>query len=437
LSFRINEDSKKPHERKVIMTDVNTSIPVIAIIDPGMTRHQIMSALQTQIEFHLVTVIDSVENAAREIRATQPEIIIIDHLVADQPTLDLVDDLCIQFPEKAVITLLPEGDTELAQKVMFAGARAFLVQPFTQVDFLSTLRRVYALEERRRLAKPPVVMGEPSASEPLQIITVFSPRGGVGCSTVAINLAVALHEQIDGRTLLMEGKLHFGHLGLMLNVRPRNSLAELIPHSNALDAALIEDVVVHHATGIEVLLSPSNIEMAQGIKPDDMLNILRGVRPLYDFIVIDSGSFLNENTVTLMDLSDRILLVANPDLASLHDVSRFIQISRTLGYPPGKVLVVLNRAGMLGGVKTKDIEAALHQPPFVTIPEDGTKAIRSLNRGVPMYFKYPRNPVSRSIRHLAKALADFGVEEQDKSKRRSPHTILPKYRERFSPSQAS
>jgi pilus assembly protein CpaE len=420
----------------VQMTDVKTSIPVIAIIDPGMTRHQIMSAFQTQIEFQLVTVIDRVENAAREIRATQAEIIIIDHLVADLPTLDLVDDLCTQFPERAVIALLPEGDANLAQQVMFAGARAFLVQPFTQADFLSTLRRVRALEERRQMVKPPVTIGEASSSEPLQIISIFSPRGGVGCSTVAINLAVALHEQIEGRTLLMEGKLHFGHLGLMLNIRPRNSLAELIPHANSLDAALIEDVVVQHATGIEVLLSPPNIEMAQGIKPDDVLNVLRGVRPLYDFIVIDAGSYLNENTVTLMDMSDRVLLVANPDLASLHDVSRFIQVSRTLGYPPGKVLVILNRSGMLGGVKTKDIEAALHQSPFAEIPEDGTKAIRSLNRGVPMYFKYPRNPVSRSIRHLAKTLADIGVEEKDKSRKSAAPSILPKLRDRYSPYQA-
>lgn len=420
------------------MTEGSSSIPVVAIIDPGMIRHQLMSAFQSQIDFQLVTVIENLENAVREIRALQPEIIIVDHIVADQLSLDVIDDLCIQFPNKSVIALLPENDPELAQQVMFAGARAFLVQPFTQVDLLNTLRRVYALEERRRMAQTPVAtIDDPGSSDPLQVITVFSPRGGVGCSTVAINLAVALHEQIDGRTLLMEGKLHFGHLGLMLNIRPRNSIAELIPHASSLDAALIEDVVVEHATGIEVLISPPSLEMSQGIKPDDMLNVLRGVRPLYDFVVIDAGSFLNENTVTLMDMSDRVLLIANPDLASLHDVSRFIQVSRTLGYPPGKVLVILNRAGMLGGVKTKDIESALHQPPFVEIPEDGTKAIRSLNRGVPMYFKYPRNPVSRSIRHLAKTLADIGVEEQSKTKRGSSPSVLPKLRERISPSQAS
>jgi pilus assembly protein CpaE len=419
------------------MPEVSSSIPVVVIIDPGATRHQIMSALQTQIEFQLITIMENLETVTREIRATQPEIIVIDHQVGGKSTLDTVDDICIQFPDKSVVALLPEGNPTLAQQVMFAGARAFLAHPFTQMEFMSTLRRVYDLEERRRLAQTPATIEDPSSSDPLQTITVFSPRGGVGCSTVAINLAVALHEQVDGRTLLMEGKLHFGHLGLMLNIRPRNSLAELIPHANSLDSALIEDVVVQHATGIEVLLSPSNIEMAQGIKPDDILNVLRGVRSMYDFIVIDAGNYLNENTVTLMDMSDRVLLVANPDLASLHDVSRFIQVSRTLGYPPGKVLVVLNRSGMLGGVRIKDIESALHQAPFAEIPEDGTKVIRSLNRGVPMYFKYPRNPMSRSIRQLAKTLADIGMEEQDKSKKRSSPSVLPKLRDRLSPFQAT
>lgn len=422
------------------MTDVSNAIPVVAIIDVGMERHQIMSTFQSQMEFQMVTVIDNLETAAREIRAIQPEMIIVDHIVSDQSTLDLIDELCIQFPDRAVIALLPENDPELAQKVMFAGARAFLIQPFTQVDLLGTLQRVHSLEERRRLVEPVFKSSSEAGSggtDPLQVVTVFSPRGGVGCSTVAINLAVALHERIDGRTLLMEGKLHFGHLGLMLNIRPRNSLAELIPHAYALDPELIEEVVEKHTTGIDVLVSPPNIEMVQGIKPDDMLNVMRGVRPLYDFIVIDAGNFLNENTVTLMDISDRVLLVANPDLASLHDVSRFTQVSRTLGYPPGKVLVVLNRAGMMGGVKTKDIAVALHQQPFAEIPEDGTKAIRSLNRGVPLYYRYPRNPVSRSIRHIARTLADIGVEEQEKSKRFSASSILPKFKERFSTTDAS
>jgi pilus assembly protein CpaE len=266
----------------------------------------------------------------------------------------------------------------------------------------------------------------------MKILSVFSPRGGVGTSTVAINLALSLHSQIESRVLLFEGKQLFGHLGLMLNIRAHNDLTDLIPHAGALDAGLVKDVVTQHASGIDVLLSPSDVQAGQGVRPEDLLNILRGIRNMYDFIIIDAGSHLNENTVTLMDLSDKILLITTPDLAALHDVSRFINVvSRTLSYPPEKLLTILNRSNMMGGVKSKEIEIALHHSIFAQIPEDETKVLRSLNRGVPLLFHYPRSPVSRSIRQVAKTLAEMSLGEEAGQMPLSSKA-LPKVRAKFS-----
>jgi pilus assembly protein CpaE len=136
---------------------------------------------------------------------------------------------------------------------------------------------------------------------------------------------------------------------------------------------------------------------------------------MYDFIVIDAGSYLNENTVTLMDAADRILLVTTPDLGALRDTSHFLHLSRSLAYPTGKLLTILNRAGMPGGVKTKDIANALHHDLYAKIPDDNSTVIRSLNRGIPLVFKYPRSPASRAIKHLALNLADIGSEEPFKA----------------------
>jgi pilus assembly protein CpaE len=227
----------------------------------------------------------------------------------------------------------------------------------------------------------------------------------VGCSTLSINLAVALHEQFEARVLLMEGKMIFGHLGLMLNFRPQNSIADLIPHAGALENTLVEEVVSQHASGIHVLLSPSDLNVAQGIRPDDLYNVIKAVSRIYDVIVIDAGSYLGDNTVTLMDASDRVLLITTPDLAALHDTSRFIQLTDTLGFPPDKVLTVLNRAGMQGGVKIREIENALQQKLFAQISEGNAKVIQSLNRGVPLVFSSPRNKMSKEIRSLALQLS--------------------------------
>jgi pilus assembly protein CpaE len=393
------------------MPEKNGSTPLVALVGSTSTHEQISNALDVQNEFQPVVILDTLNGWVKEIRAANPEVILIDSVMDGQPTFELIDDLTLQFPDAAIVAILANDNPLNAQKAMLAGARAFIVQPFTGVALLSSLRRVRDLENRRRYSQSTSGGADPSLAEPMQILSVYSPRGGVGCSTMAINLALAIHGQIESRVLLMEGKMLFGHLALMLNIRAHNDITDLIPHANLLDENLVRDVVVRHASGIDVLLSPTDVQAGQGVRPEDLLGILRAVRKMYDFIIIDVGSYLNENTVTLMDLSDKVFLLTTPDLASLHDASKFLQISRTLSYPPGKMLTILNRTGMLGGVKTKDIEAALHHEVFAYIPEDDPKVVRSLNRGVPHIYKYPRSPVSRSIRKIAKNVVELGLEE--------------------------
>jgi pilus assembly protein CpaE len=395
------------------MTPTKTPSRVVAIGDPNPTQQQITTALNSQEEFQLVDILSSSERLAREIGAAKAELILIDHQLGGQPTLDIIDDIALEFPEAAIIAILPENDSVLIHKVMLAGARAFLVQPFTQINLLSTLRRVRELEGRRRI-QPSLRSAGPEITRSLKTVTVFSPRGGVGSSMVAVNLAVALQEETNLRVLLFDGKLFFGHLAVLLNIRAQNTIADLIPHASSMDEALIHEVVVEHGTGVHVLLSPANVQTAQGIRPDDVYTVLMGLHHYFDLIVIDAGSTLNENSVTMMDAADRILLVTSPDLASLHDISRFIQMSQSLSYTPEKMLVVLNREGIQGGVSTKDIESALHSKVFAKIPEDSPNALRSLNRGLPLLVRYPRSPASRAIRQLAKVLTEVKIAEQSK-----------------------
>lgn len=386
------------------MNETANPTTVMAFVEAGTTQQQIRTAIASDGEFQLVSEQPGVNKAAQNVRSFMPEIILVDQRLGGQPSLDLVDELSLQFPEVPIVAMLEEEDTLQAQQFMLAGVRAFMIKPFTQVSLLSTLRRIRELEGRRQSTQSGSGPAASEKVEPLQILTVYSPRGGVGCSTIAINLAVALHEQLDVRVLLMEGKMLFGHLGLMLNFRPQNTIADLIPHAGTLDEGLVDEVISQHASGIHVLLGPSDLNVAQGIRPDDLYNVIKAVSRVYDIIVIDAGSFLNESTVTLMDAADRVLLVTTPDLAALHDTSRFMLLSGTLGFPPDKVLTVLNRAGMQGGVRRRDIESALHHPLFAQILEGNANVMRSLNRGVPLLYSSPRNPMSREIRTLAEKL---------------------------------
>jgi pilus assembly protein CpaE len=396
----------------MVIRDTDNQVRVIFIGEPGADQEQIRAALETQADFQLVKTLASLDKLVKEIHAAEPDMIMIAHEFGGQGTLDVIDDIVMQFPEIPLVAILPDSDSTRAQQVMLAGARAFITEPFTQVNLLSTLRRVRDLEGRRTKSQQvfdPVQRAE--TVRPLRTFAVFSPRGGVGCSTVAMNMAIELRAESGESVLLVDGKLFFGHLDVMLNIRARNTIADLVPHASLLDPGLIGDVVVGHTSGIDVLLSPTDVQVAQGMRPEDMYNIMNGIKKAYGYVVIDAGSALTENTVTMMDAADRILLVTTPDLVALHDASRFIQIGRTLSYPPDKTMIVLNRANLNGGVKPRDIETALRHEVFAQIPDDGANVIRSLNRGIPLVMQYPRSSATQAIQRLAAIVAQMGAGE--------------------------
>ena len=387
------------------MSQVGNPTKVIAFVEPGQVQQQIKTALGSDQGFELAAELHSMENAVQGVYAAAPDIVLVDDRLAGRSSLDLVDELTLKFPDTPLVALLDNENSGHAQQYLLAGFRSFLIKPFTQVNLLSALRRIQELEARRRAAQPGSDGRAQDRSSPIQVLTVYSPRGGVGCSTIAINLAVALHELLELRVLLMEGKMTFGHLGLMLNSRPQNTIADLIPHAGALDDGLLEEVVSEHASGIHVLLSSPDLSVGQGIRPNDLYSVVQAVSRAFDMVVIDAASHLDDNTVTLMDAADRVLLIATPDLAALHDASRFIQLSRSLDFPRNKILAVLNRAGIKGGIKTREIEAALHQSFFAMVAEGDARVIRSLNRGVPLLYGASRSAVSKDIRALAGQLS--------------------------------
>src|SRR5512135_3721446 len=153
------------------MSPENKQIRVVALCDPGPTLQQITEALSAQNEFTLTDIIASKEMLARQVRAAEPDILLVDSKLGGEPTLDIIDDLALQFPNGAVVAILPTNDPLVAQQVMLAGARAFLIAPFSQINLVSTLRRVTELEGRRQQTQSYVSSQVPEASRPLRSVT--------------------------------------------------------------------------------------------------------------------------------------------------------------------------------------------------------------------------------------------------------------------------
>ena len=388
------------------MSNLQDPIRVLSITSNELMWDIIKSVLEKETSYFLIDRQEMNHELMENIENLKPNCILLDYLISTPSLFDLIDNISSQFPEIMIVVVLPEDKISEANHVILAGARAFIIQPFNQKGLMDTLARIKELYHRSLKLRAEL----PIAESPIATrgtFVVFSPKGGVGCSTVAINLAIALKDELRQEVLLMDGKLLFGDLDIMLNLKTQNSISDLVPHIGTLDEGLIRDVVSDHVSGLKVLPAPANLVSAQGVHPEELHHILTSVQNVYPNIVIDSGNSLSENTVTLMDASHKIILVINPDIASLRDASRFIDICRTtLSLPKEKILLVINQHDQRDGLSREDIERSLHIKVFAALPWDPRVSLQSINRGVPILMQAQNNsPLRKAFLSMAKALA--------------------------------
>jgi pilus assembly protein CpaE len=355
------------------------------------------------VDFKFVDIIIPSESIIEDVRNADIDLLITDSNLGEFSVIDIIDQLISEIPGIPIVAILQDSSPNSAQQVMLAGARAFLLPPISGESLLSSLRRVDQIT-RPRFDHLHAVDKQPPSPEELAVFTVYSSQGGAGCSTIATNLAIALQKRTGSKVLLLGGDLFFGQTEVLLNVNSGNSIAELVPHSDQLDQTLIKNVVIDHSSGIDVLLEPSDIQIAQGIRPEEIVNIIEELKKWYDYIVIDAGNAINEVSITLLDIADRIVFLSIPELNALRNLRKFMDLSSTLSYDAGKTLYVLNKSGIRGGINAHEIQRNLSIQFFTEIPDDQPKPTLSINRGIPLMLKYPNSEAGKAISKLAEQI---------------------------------
>ena len=386
---------------------------ILSVSNNQQILEAIDAALNDEADLSLLDRSSLQEGMQSTIAKLHPDVVLLDFDYQGDETYTLVDGIASNFPAVAVVVILSEEKIQFSDKVILSGARAFILYPFVDKNLLSTTRRVVELLKRNISTLTPKELGVPLPVKPKNTITVFSPKGGSGCTTLTINLAIALRQSLKEGVLLIDGKHLFGDVSLMLNLRTANSITDLISHAGTLDQHLINQVVVEHVSGIKILPSPNAVSEAQGIRPDDLYKVIIALQSIYPVILVDGGNYLQENAVTYMDASDQILVVVNPNLASIRDVRQFIEVCRSLSYPPEKIQLILNNTGHKADVRQDEIERILKQKIICAIPSDENFVLSSLNEGYPMILKNPRHPISKAILGLAEGIKNKIVETND------------------------
>ncbi|QRN82386.1 AAA family ATPase [Chloroflexota bacterium] len=384
------------------MAKNNESATILLVSKNPSVIEATRTTLAEQDELKLLEKEITQENLLSVISQLKPDVVLLDFGFQHHPFY-LVDKLASDFPKSAVVALLSEAEMVNLDRVVLSGARAFLQYPFQSEKLVIIIKRVLELLERNQTTPTEGTLME-NIINAKNTYTVFSPKGGAGTTTVAINLAISLNKALNEDVLLIDGKHLFGHVALFLNLFTGNSITDLIAHAGKLDQQLIKQVVEQHASGVYVLPSPNSISQAQGIKPENLFTVVQSLQEVFPNIIIDGGNYLDENTVTYMDSSDKILLVLNPDLASMRDARQFLEIASTLSYPKEKMLFLLNMVGRKADVKSDEIESILKMKVFGKIPADENLALSCLNEGVPIVMKKGRHPISRAYTDITKDL---------------------------------
>ena len=395
-------------------------IRVLIVDDIPETRDHLTKLLGFESDIDVVGSAASGAEAISLATSLTPDVVLMDINMPDMDGINATEQLGRAVPTAAVVMMSVQGEADYLRRSMLAGAREFLVKPFSSDELTASIRQVHNRERekasRMAAATPAPTGGGPvgtnPSGEPGQVVAVFSPKGGVGRTTVAVNMAVAAATELGKKVVLVDGSFQFGDVGVLLNLNPKNkSIADLVPELEQAghEVESIDTFVINHSAGIRVLLAPPSPEMAELITPSGIKRVIEALRLTHDLVVVDCTAFFNDTTLAILDSADIILTMLSLEITSIKNMRLFLEVADQLGYEAGKVRLILNRADSALGIRVADVEHSIGRKVDETIVSDGRSVVYALNRGVPFFLSNREAQVSQDILRLARSVIGAGA----------------------------
>ncbi len=362
-------------------------IRLLLVEDVPQVAQYIRGLLNAQQQIKLLDVMTDGSKVAAQVRQLRPDVIIVDALLQGRVKgVALVDQLRKQELNVPVIVLtVPQNPVQPDPE---RGIHAVLQMPFSGYDLVNRIQAVHAaFQESEQIGGS-------------RVICVFAPKGGVGKTTIAFNLAVAIGQLESYRTVLIDGSLQFGDLRALLKV-PVDAPSILDLPTDRIVESDLQDVLWRDPSGIDILLAPPRVEMAEMVTVRDVDKVLSLLRRVYHVVVIDMPSGLSDVSLAFLDASDTIVEIVTYDSTTIHNTIAVADAFRAIGYPATKVRYLVNRSDSAGGISPDDLARALGRIPEHQVVSDGILVIQSNNEGVPFVLANPAARISQDLVRLA------------------------------------
>lgn len=381
-------------------------IPGVLIVDQdGQARYE-MKRLVRQSQFTISGEAGFGTEAVSLALELKPDIVLCGMAEPVARALQTVDSLLNALPETPIIVYSSSRDIELARQAMLAGARDFLTVPAGPEDMTRSIVSVLEAEERRRMR----ASGQTSSwGAQGSVITIFGAKGGVGKTTIAVNLAVALARETAQTVVLVDGDSGFGDVASMLDLSPERTLTDLVREIAKVTRETLPKYLTRHSSGLAVVAAPAQTLDWREVNPDDFRQVLELLSKSHDVVVVDTAGLLNEITLAALEAASLILWVVTTEFASVKDSVRALEALKSLSLTDDRIRVMINDIAMLDGVRPRTIEEVLQREAFWQIPFD-RKVRYGSQMGEPAVVGDPSAPGARSLVDLAKTVA--GVKPQ-------------------------
>ena len=390
-------------------------VRVLIVDDIAETRENVRKLLQFEADIEVAGVAKSGKEGIDLSQEYDPDVVLMDINMPDMDGISATEAILRKLPHAQVIILSVQGDQNYMRRAMLAGARDFLTKPPMADELISAIRRAgeMAQKERAKVVQArnvSVASATPAGSgfslTQGKVITVYSPKGGTGCTTIAVNLALALHNE-DTRATLVDGNFQYGDVAVFVNEQGKNTIVDIATRVEELDPDIVESVMINHAaSGVHILAAPSRPEYAEKVSGDQFSQLIDYLRQMYAYIVIDTTPILTDITLAAIDKSDVIVLVTTQDIPSIKNARLFLDLLQTIGIERERIVFTMNRFDKRIAITPERVGDNLKQHVAAVIPLDERVVVPAVNRGVPFILDNKTQPSARGILSLAESVRE-------------------------------
>ncbi len=352
-----------------------------------MLRNQLDQMSNVELAFEW----KQIEPAFEALQRTKPDILILEIPEKYEDALRWIERIRLDLPEIAIFVSSRVKTPELIISAMRAGAQEFLSRPVQLDELKPAIKKVLITKEQVRA----------QTTERGRIMSVFSKKGGLGVTTLAVNLAITLSQTAKGKAALIDLDLQLGDVTSFLNLSADYNILDACNEDGGVDPVKLQSCMTHHESGVFVLSEPKNPAEAENVSSSQLNQILRHLRSMFSYVILDTPHTFDSKTLETFELSDNIIVVVVPDISSLRAAKKTLGVFRDLGYVRDKVRVIVNRASKRDRIKANEIEQTLRYPVSWVIPNNYPVAIDAINSGVPLVNHKGGSNVAKSILDLA------------------------------------